>query len=118
VLRPPPSLRVFLCLQVTDMRRSFDSLALMATQVVGQDPLSGHLFVFRSRGGDRVKVLVWDTDGYVLYYKRLEEGMFKFPDSVRADQASVEVSGSDLAMLLDGVDLSSVRRQKRYRRPG
>ena len=79
MLRLPASVRVYLCLLPVDMRRSFDGLASMAEQVVGQDPLSGHLFVFRGRRGDRVKVLYWDRDGYALWYKRLEKGVFRFP---------------------------------------
>ena len=83
--------------------------------VTRQDPQSGHLFLFRSRGGDRLKLLHWDKDGYVLWYKRLEEGTFKLP-KLKADQASVELRASELAMILDGIDLGSVKRVKRYRR--
>ena len=83
--------------------------------VTQQDPLSGHLFLFRSRGGDRLKALYWDRDGYVLWYKRLEEGTFKLP-KVRDGQSSVELRASELAMILDGIDLGSVKRVKRYGR--
>lgn len=68
------------------------------------------------RRGDKLKVLLWDRDGYVMIYKRLEEGIFKIP-KVRADQTSMNLKPSELAMLLDGIDLSSVKRGKRYRRP-
>jgi transposase len=97
------------------MRRGFDRLAEQAREVTRRNPQSGHLFVFRSRRGDRLKALYWDKDGYVLWYKRLEEGTFKVP-KLAADQASVELKASELAMLLDGIDLSSVKRVKRYRR--
>ena len=81
------------------------------------DPLSGHLFVFRSRRGDRVKVLYWDKDGYALWYKRLERGSFRFPAaSSTSDAKHAEVKAADLMMILDGVDLGSVRRQRRYER--
>jgi transposase len=100
------------------MRRSFDGLAAMVEKVLGDNPLSGHLFVFRNRRGDRVKLLYWSGDGLVIWYKRLEEGTFRFPESRQRDDSNgVTISATDLAMLLDGVDLSSVRRAKRYRLP-
>jgi transposase len=105
--------RVLLCTAPTDMRRSFDTLAGMVRQHLGHDPLSGCWFVFRSRRGDRVKVLYWDRDGYALWYKRLEKGTFRFPATADG-LAAVEVSAADLLMLLDGVDLKSVRRGERF----
>jgi transposase len=95
------------------MRRSFDGLGQIAEAVVGEDPMSGHLFVFRNRRRDRVKVLHWDRSGFVLWYKRLEEGSFQFPSN---DGARLEVSSADLAMILEGIDLSEVRRRKRFHR--
>ena len=109
------STRIWLCTGPTDMRRGFDRLAEQAHTVTRQDPQSGHLFVFRSRGGDRLKLLHWDKDGYALWYKRLEEGTFKLP-RLNASQHSVELQASELAMILDGIDLSSIKRVKRYRR--
>mgnify|MGYP002735205969 FL=1 len=108
--------RIWLCVGPTDMRRGFYRLAAMAEQVTGADPLSGHLFVFRNRIGDRLKILYWDRDGYVLIYKRLEQGLFKLPE-VEGGAQSVQLRPSELAMLLDGIDLASVKRSKRYRRP-
>jgi transposase len=67
VLRLPASTRIFLCVSVTDMRRSFDGLAFMTRELIRQDPLSGHLFVFRNRQGDRMKILWWDRDGYAIW---------------------------------------------------
>ncbi len=99
-----------------DMRCGFDRLAQLARVVSGQDPLSGHLFVFGSRGGDRLKVLYWDQDGYALWYKRLEAGVFKFPRPPIDGARSVELRAAELAMLLDGIDLRSIRRVKRYSR--
>lgn len=116
---PAPPLRIWLCTGRTDMRCGFDRLAALAREVTGQDPLSGqgvtHLFVFRNRSGDRLKILYFDRDGFVLFYKRLEAGQFRLP-KVEADQRSVVLRPSELAMLLDGIDLASVRRGKRYRR--
>lgn len=117
MLTLPAALRVFLCVEPTDMRKSFDTLAALVRDRLALDPLSGQLFVFRSRRGDRVKLLFWDDDGYALFYKRLEIGCFRFP-SAPADAASVTITASDLRMLLEGVDLASVRRGKRYRREG
>ena len=109
--------RIWLCTGPTDMRRGFDRLAAQAEQVTGQDPLSGHLFVFRNRRGDKLKLLMWDRDGYVLIYKRLEEGQFKLPKLTDPTLRSIQLRPSELAMLLDGIDLSSIKRSKRYRRP-
>lgn len=107
--------RIWLAVQPADMRCGFDRLAELAGSVTGEDPLSGHLFLFRSRGGDRLKILYWDKDGFALWYKRLEEGVFKLP-RVEGSTKSVELRASELAMLLDGIDLRSVKRLKRYQR--
>jgi transposase len=107
--------RIWLAVEPADMRCGFDRLAERAAAVTGQDPFSGHLFLFRGRGGDRLKILYWDKDGYALWYKRLEEGTFKLP-KVDAASRSVELRASELAMMLDGIDLRSVRRVKRYSR--
>jgi len=109
------STRVWLATAPADMRCSFDRLAELAASVTGQDPLSGHLFLFRSRGGDRLKILYWDADGYALWYKRLEEGTFKLP-KIQEGERSVQLRPSELAMMLDGIDLKSVKRVKRYRK--
>ena len=111
----PSPTRIWLAVAPTAMRCSFDRLAELAAAVTGDDPFSGHLFLFRSRGGDRLKVLYWDRDGYALWYKRLEEGTFKLP-KVEPSERSVELRPSELAMMLDGIDLRSVKRTKRYRR--
>jgi transposase len=114
------AVRIWLATEPADMRCGFDRLAERAAAVTGEDPLSGHLFLFRSRGGDRLKLLYFDRDGYALWYKRLEEGVFKLPRIAPGTEGavgSVELRGSELAMILDGIDLSSIRRGKRYRRP-
>ena len=97
------------------MRRSFDGLHSIVTGFMQLDAFAGHLFGFASRGRDRIKILYWDRDGYALWYKRLEEGAFKLP---RLDEGkrSVELRASELAMMLDGIDLRSVKRLKRYSR--
>lgn len=125
MLSLPSSLRIWIGTQPADLRKSFDGLARLVEERLQLDPLSGQLFVFRNKAGDRVKLLMWDGDGYAIYYKRLEAGIFRFPaGSNPADPPSgdavpggVRIRPADLAMLLDGVDLASVRRSKRYRRP-
>ena len=109
------SARIWLAAEATDMRCGFDRLAERVKEVIGQDPLSGHLFVFRSRRGDRRKILVWERDGFLLWYKRLEAGVFKLP-KVGEGSRSVELRASELAMILDGIDVSKLKRVPRYER--
>lgn len=111
------TMRIWLAAAPADMRCGFDRLAELARTVTDQDPLGGHLFLFRGRGGDRLKILYWDKDGFVLWYKRLEEGTFKLP-RLEAGAASVELRASELAMMLDGIDLRSIKRVKRHQRSG
>ena len=106
------AVRIFLCTSPTDMRRGFDRLAEMVRSSLSCDPMAGSLFVFRSRGGDRLKILYWDKDGFCLWYKRLEEGTFRFP-AAQAGTAGVEIKASEMAMLLEGIDLKSVKRAGR-----
>ena len=113
----PASVRVYLCLTPCDMRKSFDSLHALVRDHLELDVLAGHLFVFTSRRRDRVKILYWDRDGYAMWYKRLEKGSFRFPAASAVPEAKgLEVKAADLMMILDGVDLGSVRRQRRYSR--
>jgi transposase len=110
--------RIYLCTQPTDMRKGFDSLAAVVQDWLGHDPLSGHLFVFRSRRGDRLKLLWWEKGGWTLYYRRLEQGTFRFPAAVDPEARSIEVSAEELSLVLWGIDPASVKRQKRYQRAG
>ncbi len=107
--------RIWLAVEATDMRCGFDRLAERVKTVIGEDPLSGHLFVFRSRRADRLKILLWDRDGFVLWYKRLESGVFKLP-RVEAGRYSPELRASELAMMLDGIDMTKLKRVPRYER--
>lgn len=107
--------RIWLAVEATDMRCGFDRLAERVKTVVGEDPLSGHLFVFRSRRSDRLKILVWDRDGFVLWYKRLEGGVFKLPRA-KEGARTLELRASELAMVLDGIDVSKLQRVARYER--
>ena len=116
----PAGTKAFVCTRPTDMRCGFDTLAAQVTQFLEQNPLSGHLFVFRSRKGDRIKVLYWDTDGYALWSNRLERGTLGLP-TVDPDRIPgpyrVEMSADDLGLVLRGIDPAEVRRQPRYRKP-
>jgi transposase len=108
--------RVYLYTSTTDMRKGFDTLAVLVRDGLGYDPLSGHLFLFVGRRRDRLKILYWDRDGYALWYKRLEQGTFRMP--VAKDGAThVELKASELAMLLEGIDLRSIKRRKRFCHP-
>ena len=85
-----------------DMRKSFDALAALVRSFLGRDPLSGHLFVFRNKGGYLVKVLWWDREGLAIYYKRLERGEFQFP---RSNETAVEITSQQLLRLLSGMSI-------------
>jgi transposase len=110
-------MRIYVCAAPTDMRKGFDSLAALVREGLGYDPLSGHLFVFRSRRGDRIKLLWWDRDGLAIYYRRLEKGTFRFPAVNDPQTQSIEISSQELSLVLWGIDPASVKRQPRYQRP-
>lgn len=110
----PAAIKVYLCTVPCDMRRSFDGLSMMAEHVIGCNPYAGHLLVFSNRRTDRVKILYWDRDGWAIWYKRLEAGTFQFPF---AETGRKEIAAWELAVLLEGIDLSKGRRRKRYSLP-
>lgn len=107
----PAGTRVWLAAGVTDMRRGFDGLAATVQATLLEDPFSGHVFVFRGRKGDRLKVLWWSGDGMCLLAKRLEHGHFVWPN---AQSGSVHLTPAQLSMLLEGIDW---RRPARTHRP-
>lgn len=111
MLNVASNVQVFFCVLPIDMRRSFDTLAETVREALGQEPRSGHLFVFRNKAEDSVKILYWDRDGYAIWYKRLEKGTFKLPSTA---SATVEISSADFSMLLNGIDLKKIEKQKRY----
>lgn len=109
---PPSSLvRIFIARESVDMRKGIDGLAAIVMDVIEQDPQSGHLFVFFNKHRTRVKSLVWDGSGYWMLVKRLEHGRFAIFDRVGASRTSFELSNTDLALLLDGIDLRGSRRR-------
>ena len=114
MLNLPPSTKIFLCSQPVDMRKSFDALSGMIQEHFGQNPLCGHLFVFFSKSRDRMKILFWQIDGFVLYYKRLEVGTFSWADHVQSAEA--EILASDFELLLAGIDPTNGQRQRRFTR--
>jgi transposase len=114
VLSLPSALRIFLATQPADMRQGFDGLSQLVRDRIAQDPLSGHLFVFRNKRRDRIKILYWDKDGFALWYKRLEKGTFRFPE---AKDGRVEVTPAEMAAVLEGIDLSRARRLPRFSLP-
>lgn len=109
--------RIFLCTTPTNMNYSFDGLMGRAKEIFDQDPVSGHLFLFMNRSRDRLKVLCWDRDGFCIFYKRLERGTFQLLTTGNDDQG-IELDYFQLVRLLDGLDLRTGRRRKRYRRIG
>lgn len=109
MLTLPRSVRIFIASAATDMRRSIDGLMAMVEHELEADAYSGHLFVFLSRRCDRVKILMFDQGGFVLYYKRLERGVFRLPH-MDPSTMTVEIDATQLSMLLDGIDFSRVRR--------
>ncbi len=111
MLMLPSSCKIFVSAAPCDMRRSFDRLASMVQEILHQSPLSGHLFVFRSRRNDRVKILYWERGGFAIWYRRLEEGTFRFPEK---NAVSFEMEPTELALLLEGIDLAGATRRKRF----
>ena len=115
MLTMPPSVRVYIAAQPTDLRKSFDGLSALVAQTFGQDPLCGHLFVFRNRRGDQVRVLFWDRTGYAILGKKLARGRFYLAREVPAGATHVEVEAAELSLMLEGIDLAGAVRHKRWR---
>jgi len=107
----PSAVKIFLCRRHTDMRKSFDSLAALVRDVIYEDPLGGHIFVFCNRRADRLKLLYWDKDGFAIWYKRLEKGTFSLP---QITDKSCIIDHRQLSMILEGIDISCVRFKKRF----
>lgn len=98
------------------MRKSFDSLCGIIRRAMHSDPLSGSLFVFKNKRGDRIKVVYWDVDGFAMWYKVLQKGTFNFPDLQNFSSMGLEIDSSTLQLILNGIDLGSIRRRYRYKR--
>jgi transposase len=128
MLSLPASMKIFVYTGVTDMRRSFDRLAQMVEEHLEQDPESGHLYLFFNRRRDSLKALLWEGDGFVIFYKRLELGTFAplggatpastARSTARPSAAGLQIRASDLNLLLAGADPARVTRRKRFQRAG
>lgn len=110
-----PATRIFLAAQPVDMRRSFDGLAEIVRHQLGDDPLSGHLFIFTNRRKNRLKILFWDGSGTWVCAKRLEKGTFRWP-TVAAGQSKARFTAEELALLLGGLDWAQTRQRSWWRR--
>lgn len=116
MLTLPPSVRIYFSVQPVDVRRGHDGLSNIVRTEWGMDLFAGHLFVFLGRRSDRCKILFWDRGGLVIYYKRLERSRFRAP-RVSSDGKAVEMDATELAMLLDGIDVGRVRRAVHWQPP-
>ena len=111
MIGPAAGTQIWIAAGVTDLRRGFTGLSAMVQTVLKENPFSGHVFVFRGRRGDLIKLLWWDNDGLCLFAKRLERGRFVWP---KAESGTVALSRAQLSMLLEGIDW---RRPVRTQRP-
>ena len=113
----PRALRVHFAIQPVSLRKSFDGLANEIRHALGYDPLDGHLFVFLNRRKNQVKLIVWTRGGFTITHKRLERGTFTFPARVTATATSVVIEAHELAMLLEGIDVSRAKAKPRWEPP-
>ena len=114
MLSLPPSVRIFVATGPVDLRKGFDGLSAATREILREDPLSGHLFVFINRRRNRAKILVWDRSGFWLLYKRLEQGRFRLPRPRREGDAGIEMEATELALLLEGIELSQTMWRPRW----
>ena len=113
MIRPGSDVAVYLCREPVDMRKSIDGLSLLVQEVMECDPFTAAVFVFCNRAQDKVKILFWECNGFVVWYKRLEQERFKWP--VCGEQECLTLSGQELNWLLDGIDISRMRPHKALR---
>lgn len=111
----PPLLRIFLYRLPTDMRKSFHGLVALTESAMKQDPLSGSLFVFLNRRRDRIKILYWGQTGFCIWYQQLQQGTYQLPGETSLEEVeSLEVTRAQLSLILEGIDLASVRQRRRF----
>lgn len=114
MLTLPPAVRIYVAVEPVDIRKAFDGLSAAVREILLQDPLSGHLFAFRNRRGDRLKILFWDRSGFCLFYKRLERGTFQLPVESVGQATHIEMEAAELALMLEGIDLRGAKRRRRW----
>lgn len=108
------AVKIFLYNDAADLRRGFDGLAAIVQDAMDEDPLSGSLYIFLNRRRNRIKALYWDNDGYAIWYKRLERGRFEMPKAEGFDGARLRITASQLSLILEGIELASVRHRRRF----
>lgn len=106
--------KIFLYVPPADLRRGYDGLAAIVQGAMNEDPLSGSLFIFVNKRRNRIKLLYWDGDGYAIWMKRIERGTLEVPQANDPDMASLKITASQLSLILEGIELSSVRHRKRF----
>ena len=111
----PPSVRIFAAGEPGVARKSFDGLAAVVRDSLGGDPMSGHLYFFINRRGDMAQILFWDRTGFVVMRKRLEAGTFRLVHSADGNKSHVEIDAAELGLMLEGIDLSTVKRRQRFK---
>lgn len=109
-----PTLKVYVAAEAVDLRKGFDGLGAATHAIVKQDPLSGHLFVFINRRRNRMKMLLWQRSGYLLLYKRLERGTFRLPKRPDPGKRHIEIDVTELALMMEGIDLREATRRPRW----
>lgn len=114
MLSLPPTVRIYFALDPVDLRKGFDGLSNVTRSLLDEDPMSGHLFVFINRRGNRAKILFWDRSGWCIYYKRIEQGTFRPPHRRGLGDAKVEIEAAELMLILEGIDLAGAQRRPRW----
>jgi transposase len=115
MLTLPPSVRIFAAVEPVDARKSFDGLAAVVRDSLGGDPMTGHMFFFLNRRGDMAQILFWDRTGFVVMRKRLEAGTFRMVRNDEGNKSHVEIDAAELGLILEGIDLGTVKRRKRFK---
>ena len=115
MLTLPPSVRIFAAVEPVDARKSFDGLAAVVRERLGGDPMTGHMCFFINRRGDVAQILFWDRTGFVVMRKRLEAGTFRLVRNAEGNMSHVEIDAAELGLILEGIDLGTVKRRKRFK---